>query len=159
MTGPVNHPKHYTTHPSGVECIQITEHMGFCLGNAVKYLWRADLKGDAIEDLRKARWYIDREIARREALARPAPEAGPAAPSPLSGVADGPDLRLSPGVLLTRRTLKSGRQVLIRVDDDPARPEWCRFRAYRDETPGTWAADRTQEKAVVQLVSLLEALS
>lgn len=62
---PVNHPPHYTAHPSGVECIQITEHMGFCLGNAVKYIWRADLKNDAIEDLKKARWYIDREIARR----------------------------------------------------------------------------------------------
>jgi len=61
----VNQPPHYTSHPSKVECIQITEHMGFCLGNAVKYIWRADLKGDAIEDLEKARFYIDREIARR----------------------------------------------------------------------------------------------
>ncbi|NKU18373.1 DUF3310 domain-containing protein [Rhodococcus hoagii] len=60
----VNHPGHYTSHPSGVECIQITEHMSFCLGNAVKYIWRADLKGNEIEDLRKARWYVDREIAR-----------------------------------------------------------------------------------------------
>jgi len=64
---PVNHPAHYTTHPSKVECIQITEHMGFCLGNAIKYIWRADLKADAIEDLKKARWYLDREIAKREA--------------------------------------------------------------------------------------------
>ena len=62
----VNHPKHYTSHPSGIECIQIAEHMGFCLGNAVKYLWRADLKGNAIEDLEKARWYVEREIARRK---------------------------------------------------------------------------------------------
>ena len=62
---PINHPPHYTQHPSGVECIQITEHMGFNLGNAVTYVWRADLKGDAIEDLRKAAWYIEREIARR----------------------------------------------------------------------------------------------
>lgn len=61
----VNHPKHYTSHPSGVECIQVTEHMGFCLGNAVKYIWRADEKHDAIEDLRKAKWYIEREIAKR----------------------------------------------------------------------------------------------
>ena len=60
----VNHPKHYTEHPSGVECIEITEHMNFCVGNAIKYLWRAGLKGEQIEDLRKARWYIDREIAR-----------------------------------------------------------------------------------------------
>jgi len=61
----VNHPPHYTGHPSGIECIQITEHMGFCLGNAMKYIWRADLKNDAIEDLRKAIWYIEREISRR----------------------------------------------------------------------------------------------
>ena len=49
-----------------VECIQVVEHMGFCLGNAIKYIWRADEKGNAVEDLKKARWYIDREIARRE---------------------------------------------------------------------------------------------
>ena len=60
----VNHPKHYTEHPSGIECIQITEHMNFCLGNAVKYIWRADLK-NGIEDLQKAAWYIQREIERR----------------------------------------------------------------------------------------------
>lgn len=63
---PVNHPKHYTSHPSGVECIQVTEHMGFNLGNAVKYIWRADLKSDnPIQDLEKAIWYITREIKRR----------------------------------------------------------------------------------------------
>ena len=63
---PVNHPPHYTGHPSGIECIQITEHMGFCLGNAVKYIWRADLKNDAIEDLEKAQWYLKREIEKRK---------------------------------------------------------------------------------------------
>lgn len=63
---PVNHPKHYTRHPSGVECIQITEHMNFCRGNAMKYLWRAGEKGSEIEDLMKARWYIEREINRLE---------------------------------------------------------------------------------------------
>ena len=64
MNDNVNHPKHYTAHPSGVECIEVTEHMNFCVGNAIKYLWRAGLKGEQVEDLRKARWYIDREIAR-----------------------------------------------------------------------------------------------
>jgi hypothetical protein len=64
MNDNVNHPKHYNSHPSGVECIEITEHMNFCLGNAVKYIWRASLKGNEVEDLRKARWYIDREISR-----------------------------------------------------------------------------------------------
>jgi hypothetical protein len=61
----VNHPKHYTQHPSGIECIQITEHFNFCVGNAIKYLWRAGLKDDTIQDLRKAIWYIEREIERR----------------------------------------------------------------------------------------------
>jgi hypothetical protein len=65
MSDQVNHPKHYTSHPSGVECIQITEHMGFNLGNAIKYIWRADLKGADIENLEKAAWYINREIYRR----------------------------------------------------------------------------------------------
>ncbi len=60
-----DHAPHTTEHPSGIECITITEHMGFNLGNAVKYIWRADLKFDEIEDLRKAAWHLDREIARR----------------------------------------------------------------------------------------------
>lgn len=69
----VNHPKHYTSHPSGIECIEVVEHMTFCVGNAIKYLWRAGLKTlaateevAAIEDLKKARWYLTREIERRE---------------------------------------------------------------------------------------------
>lgn len=65
MTDNVNHPKHYNSHPSGVECITITEHMGFNLGNAIKYVWRADSKHNAIEDLQKAICYIQREIERR----------------------------------------------------------------------------------------------
>ena len=65
MTDLVNHPPHYTNHPSGIECIQVTEYMGFNLGNAMKYIWRADLKDDLIQDLEKARWYLDREINKR----------------------------------------------------------------------------------------------
>lgn len=61
----VNHPKHYTAHPSGVECITVTEHMNFNVGNAVKYLWRCDHK-NGLEDLKKAAWYVAREISRRE---------------------------------------------------------------------------------------------
>lgn len=64
----VNHPTHYTSHPNNIECIDITEHMNFCVGNAVKYLWRSGKKGDEIEDLRKAAWYIQREIERLEKL-------------------------------------------------------------------------------------------
>ena len=66
MSDAIN-PNHYRTHPSGIEAIQITEHMNFCLGNAMKYIWRAGLKGDAIEDLQKAAWYLEREIARLQA--------------------------------------------------------------------------------------------
>jgi hypothetical protein len=68
MQDEVNNPKHYTKHPSGIECIQITEHMNFCLGSAMKYIWRADLKHSdgGVQDLEKARWYINREINRRK---------------------------------------------------------------------------------------------
>lgn len=68
---PVNHPKHYTSHPSGVECIEVTRHMGFNLGNALKYIWRADEKGNAIQDLEKAAWYIADEIAKRKRASAP----------------------------------------------------------------------------------------
>jgi hypothetical protein len=57
----VNHPQHYTDHPSGIECIEVTEHMNFCLGNAVKYLFRLDKKhADLVLDLEKALWYVRR---------------------------------------------------------------------------------------------------
>ncbi len=66
----VNSPQHYTSHPSGVECITITEHYDFAIGSAIKYLWRAGLKSEEgysdslkeIEDLSKAVWYINRKI-------------------------------------------------------------------------------------------------
>lgn len=60
----VNSPAHYMSHPSGVECLTITRHMNFNLGNAVKYIWRAGLKGDAVKDLRKAVFYLNDEIKR-----------------------------------------------------------------------------------------------
>jgi len=67
---PVNNPSHYTSHPSGIECIQVTEFMDFCIGNAIKYLWRAglkieeglDAKEKQIQDMRKAIFYINRKI-------------------------------------------------------------------------------------------------
>ena len=62
----VNQPPHYKKHPSGVECITVTEHFNFCRGNAIKYIWRSGEKGSEIEDLKKARWYLDREIERLE---------------------------------------------------------------------------------------------
>lgn len=78
----VNRPPHYTSDPSGIECITVTRHRNFNVGNAIKYLWRAGLKRDdtivgtlksadgdpirlkQIEDLKKARWYIADEISR-----------------------------------------------------------------------------------------------
>ena len=68
MVDNVNYPPHYRAHASGVECIEITEHMNFCLGNAIKYIWRAGLKKDAVEDLKKAVWYVNREIKRVEKI-------------------------------------------------------------------------------------------
>jgi len=69
---PVNSPSHYTSHPSGIEHIEITRHMSFNVGNAVKYLWRAGLKDGAtdIQDLEKAAWYIADEIAKRKKAAK-----------------------------------------------------------------------------------------
>lgn len=63
MTDPIS-PPHYKSHPSGVECITVTEHMNFNRGNAVKYMWRAGEKGSEVQDLKKAQWYIAREIKR-----------------------------------------------------------------------------------------------
>ena len=79
MKDSINHPEHYTSHPSGIECIAITQYYDFCIGNAIKYLWRAGLKHEEgktdaakeIEDLRKAIWYIQRKI---EMLNTAAPE-------------------------------------------------------------------------------------
>lgn len=65
MSDMVNHPPHYNSHPSGIEQIEITGHMNFCLGNAVKYIWRCDEKGKPIEDLQKAIFYLNWEIKRR----------------------------------------------------------------------------------------------
>jgi len=68
----VNHPDHYTSHPAGIECIDVCEPMSFNCGNAIKYIWRNGLKTEQglegrtkqIEDLKKAGWYINREIER-----------------------------------------------------------------------------------------------
>lgn len=71
-TDSVNHPSHYTSLPSRckcgqpIECIDVTRYMNFNLGNAIKYAWRCDLKGKPIEDLKKAIFYLEDEIKRRE---------------------------------------------------------------------------------------------
>jgi hypothetical protein len=82
MSDAVDHPAHYNGHPSGVECIDVAEHFNFCRGNALKYLWRAGQKGDELEDLKKARWYLDREIARLEGGAAPSTTPSARSPSP-----------------------------------------------------------------------------
>jgi hypothetical protein len=66
MTDVVNHPPHYTSDPSGIECIEVTRWRNFNIGNAIKYLWRAGLKGEdtSIQDLQKAQFYIADEIRR-----------------------------------------------------------------------------------------------
>ncbi len=67
-TDMVDHPAHYNSHPSGIECIDVIEHWSYNLGAAMKYVWRAGLKpgADHVEDLQKAVWYINREIERLE---------------------------------------------------------------------------------------------
>lgn len=78
MTSNITHPPHYTSSAAkcsdcghAIECIDITRHMGFNLGNAVKYIWRCGLKENTIEDLRKAVWYLEDEIRKRESRHAP----------------------------------------------------------------------------------------
>ncbi len=62
----VNHPRHYNAHSSGIECIELIEHLPCNLANAVKYIWRCGLKqsSDPLRDLRSAEWYVRREVDR-----------------------------------------------------------------------------------------------
>ena len=79
MTDNVNHPAHYTSHPSGIERIEVVRHYCFSIGNAIKYLWRAGLKKEQgideidkeIEDLKKAIWYINDRIHQLEMSRKP----------------------------------------------------------------------------------------
>ena len=64
MSEKVNHPNHYNNHPAGIECIDVVEHFGFNTGNVIKYVWRCEFKGSHLEDLHKAKWYLEREIER-----------------------------------------------------------------------------------------------
>jgi len=61
-------PSHYTSHPSGIECIQVAEHFDFCMGSLIKYAWRAGLKDDKLQDLLKCQWYIERAISNEKKL-------------------------------------------------------------------------------------------
>ena len=62
----INHPTHYKSHPSGIEPIEITKHESFNIGNAIKYIMRRNFKGKPLEDLKKARFYLDMEISMLE---------------------------------------------------------------------------------------------
>lgn len=99
MSDLVNHPKHYNSHPSGIECIVIAEAMNFNLGNAVKYIWRSGDKGHSVQDLSKARWYLDREIQRltrgEQALLRMREEPEATKATDLSKVSRSRDGRLA----------------------------------------------------------------
>lgn len=84
----VNHPKHYTSHPSGVECIEISEKLSFNIGNAFKYVFRRNDKENAYQDLSKAEWYLKREIGRLEKLLEHTPGAFIAAIHPALTISD-----------------------------------------------------------------------
>lgn len=114
MADPVDHPPHYQTIP-GVECIDVVEHMNFNRGNAVKYIWRAGSKGDEIEDLRKARWYLDREIA---LLSR---QSGPSPSRPAF---------LTPGTIFS--STRMGPATYVGVDHD-IRPGLHKFKIGPDD--------------------------
>lgn len=96
----VDHPPHCNSNPSGIECIDVVEHLSFNIGNAIKYLWRCEAKWNTKQDLEKAKWYIDREIARLDKLwascARPITlasqdhELGPASPGRVPSYPAGP---------------------------------------------------------------------
>jgi hypothetical protein len=90
---PVNHPAHYTQHPSGVETIEIVEGLGFCLGNAWKYLARHRSKGKPVEDLAKARWYLQRELICQRRIEMD-PQADPVLEAKRRYMASEPDIRL-----------------------------------------------------------------
>lgn len=68
MTDTIDHPTHYTGRGIGYECIDITQHQTFCVGNAIKYLWRYQAKGKPLEDLKKAWWYTHRAMKRQETI-------------------------------------------------------------------------------------------
>lgn len=68
MSESINHPAHYGGASNPYEAIKFIEawELGFCLGNTLKYISRAGKKGVALEDLKKAAWYLNREIENRE---------------------------------------------------------------------------------------------
>lgn len=78
MSERINHPPHYGGESNPYEAIKIIEalNLNFNLGNTVKYISRADKKGAPLDDLRKAQWYLQREITNRERLEKTSPGEG-----------------------------------------------------------------------------------
>lgn len=78
MKETINHPEHYGGADDPYEAIKVVEawSLGFCLGNVVKYIARVGKKGDALEDLKKARWYLDREISNLESARKTSQNEG-----------------------------------------------------------------------------------
>jgi hypothetical protein len=77
MSDPVNHPSHYTDNPKGIELIDMIGHLSFPKGAAIKYIYRAGKKGTPdkeLEDLKKARWFVDHLIQELETKALPTPD-------------------------------------------------------------------------------------
>jgi hypothetical protein len=71
MTDPVNRPSHYTSHPSGVEPIEVTRHLSSNRGQAFQYIFRHREKGTPEQDLRKALWFIRDEIHNKKKIVEP----------------------------------------------------------------------------------------
>ena len=61
---PVNNPAHYTQHPSGIECYEITQHLNAPIAQVIQYVWRSEDKDNPKEDLQKAIWWLECELSR-----------------------------------------------------------------------------------------------
>jgi hypothetical protein len=148
MKEEVTHPPHYTEHPSGVECIEITEHMNFCLGNAVKYIWRAGLKtDDPMKDLRKAVWYIQREIERVQDLTGYAALAGECVSNTPAGWDIMDDIRAEQKVRETEYTTGKITDVILKFNSEEdcgearAKMQDEQDWIYRSEYPDNFPSD------------------
>jgi hypothetical protein len=136
MSDKVNSPKHYTADPSGVECITITRHRTFNIGNAIKYCWRGGLKvaegatsAAILEDYNKSLWYLCDEIQRlggKVTCRHPAMVAGVI--SDMATAIPKPDAQVAPVVPLSDPKDGVPRWVRLQdtVDDEDVACRSCR---------------------------------
>jgi hypothetical protein len=87
----VDHPKHYKDVIPGIEAIDVTKHFNFCRGNAIKYIWRAAVKGNEVEDLQKAIWYLQCEL---ESLGVPRGDSASAVTKVVDDITRHPDYQV-----------------------------------------------------------------